>query len=54
MNNPIVMLVLLGLLLLMIAAPFSALAMLMIIAFTTVFVWTLGTLIRAVFVGSDS
>lgn len=47
MKNPIVMLVFLGLVLLAIVSPFSALAMLMILMFGTVLTWTVATLIRA-------
>lgn len=49
MNNPIVMILLLGMLLLLIASPFSLLSLLMLIAFGAVLVWTIGSILGAVF-----
>lgn len=49
MNNPIVMILLLGMLLLLIASPFSLLSILMLIAFGAVLFWTIGSILGAVF-----
>lgn len=54
MRNPVVMILLLGLLLMTLIAPFSALALLMVVLFVSAFFWTLSTMIRTVIRGDAS
>lgn len=52
MKNPILMVLLLGLLLIALVAPFSALAILMLITFGSAFLWTLFTLVQTILQGN--
>lgn len=54
MSNKLVMILLLGLLLMAITAPFSALALLMVVLFASAFFWTLWTMVRIVIRGEAS
>lgn len=54
MRNPLVMILLLGLLLMTLIAPFSALALLMVVLFVSAFFWTLSTMVRTVIRGDAS
>jgi predicted lipid-binding transport protein (Tim44 family) len=53
MNNPVVVVLLLGLLLLMIVSPFSALALLMLFAVASILGSMIWTIVRATFPSQD-
>lgn len=53
MRNSVLMLFVLGLLLMAIVAPFSGLAMLMIVVFVAALIWAASTLVSSVFSSSD-
>lgn len=52
MRNPLLMILLLGLILISLVAPFSGLALLMIVLFGSAFLWTALTLVRTLITGN--
>jgi hypothetical protein len=52
MRNTVLMVLLLGLLLMALVAPFSALAMLMLVTFGSAFLWVLFTLVQTLVQGN--
>lgn len=52
MRNPLLMILLLGLILISLVAPFSGLALLMIVLFGSAFFWTTWTLVRTLISGN--
>ena len=54
MRNPLLMILLLGLILISLVAPFSGLALLMVVLFVSAFLWTTWTLIQAFISGNPS
>lgn len=54
MNNALMMILLLGLLMILLTAPFSGLALLMIVLFGSAFLWTAWTLVRILISGNVS
>lgn len=54
MNNAVMMILLLGLLMILLIAPFSGLALLMIVLFASAFLWTAWTLVKTLISGNIS
>ena len=54
MSKPLLTILLLGLLLITLLAPFSGLALLMVVLFVSAFLWTTWTLIQAFIGGNPS